>query len=194
VRKALAEDLKKTLGGVAPKDYKYWDVVSSSALVRGRSFGFVSGMFEAELEYYEVLAMKDERMCPICGEMNGRVFSVVAAQALVVDVLRISDSIQFKAELPWQTKPATGVSNKTLMNHERGKGYPAVPRAMPLHAYRGGWARFLVSESLSFIAAVLAGRFSWVSLFTVRPLLPLARFPGSYLPSGCHGSFAAFLT
>jgi hypothetical protein len=121
-RKVLAEDLKAALGGAAPADYNYWDVAASSALVRGRSFGFISGMAEAELEYYEVLAMMDERMCPICGEMNGRVFSVAEAQKTINSVLNLTDPAAFKAALPWQTKPPKGVDNKTLMNE--GKAAP----------------------------------------------------------------------
>jgi hypothetical protein len=113
-RKALAEDLKRELGGIAPKDYRYWDVVSSAALVRGRSFGFISGMAEAELEYYEVLAMMDERMCPICGEMNGRVFSVAETQKVINSALDLNDPKAFKEAMPWQTKPATDISNKKL--------------------------------------------------------------------------------
>jgi hypothetical protein len=121
-REVLAEDLKAALGGAAPADYNYWDVVASSALVRGRSFGCVAGMVEARLEYYEVLAMMDERTCPICGEMNGRVFSVAEAQKTINAVLSVTDPSAFKAALPWQTKPAKGVDNKTLMNE--GKAVP----------------------------------------------------------------------
>jgi SPP1 gp7 family putative phage head morphogenesis protein len=113
-RKALAEELEKELGGVAPKDYKYWDVVSSAALVRARSFGTVSGMEEAGITEYEVLAMGDERMCPICGEMNGRVFSVAETRKVINSVLNLNDPKAFKEAMPWQTKPAKGVSNKTL--------------------------------------------------------------------------------
>ncbi|MDR0652983.1 MAG: hypothetical protein LBG12_06710, partial [Synergistaceae bacterium] len=121
-RKALAEDLKKELGGVAPKDYKYWDVVSSAALVRGRSFGFISGMREAKLEYYEVLAMMDERTCPICRTMNGRVFSVAAAKSKINEVIEIKDPDKFKAALPWQNKPSLGIKSETLMSE--GKAIP----------------------------------------------------------------------
>ena len=46
-RDALAEELRQELGGVAPAGYGYWDVVASSALVRARSFGAISGMEEA---------------------------------------------------------------------------------------------------------------------------------------------------
>jgi SPP1 gp7 family putative phage head morphogenesis protein len=113
-RKALAEELKRELGGVAPKDYRYWDVASSAALVRARSFGTISGMEEAGITEYEVLAMGDERMCPICGEMNGRVFSVSDTRGVINSALSLTDPKEFKAAMPWQSKPATGISNFKL--------------------------------------------------------------------------------
>jgi hypothetical protein len=113
-RKAFAKELKRTLGGVAPADYKYWDVAASAALVRARSFGVISGMEDAEITEYEVVAMGDERMCPICGEMNGRTFSVTETRKVIDSVLSIQDPKAFKKALPWQTKPAKGVSDAAL--------------------------------------------------------------------------------
>jgi SPP1 gp7 family putative phage head morphogenesis protein len=121
-RKALAEDLKRELGGVAPKDYRYWDVVSSSALVRARSFGTVSGMEEAKITEYEILAMGDERMCPICGEMNGRIFSVAETRKVINSVLSLTNPDVFKMAMPWQSKPAKGISNAKLC--ARGQSLP----------------------------------------------------------------------
>lgn len=113
-RKELARQLEAALGGVAPKDYKYWDVAASAALVRGRSFGMVSGMVEAQIVEYEILTMNDERRCGICGAMDGRVFRVSDAQAKIDEVLNITDPQAFKDALPWQKKPSTGVSSSTL--------------------------------------------------------------------------------
>ncbi|MDR1021037.1 MAG: hypothetical protein LBL73_09790 [Synergistaceae bacterium] len=113
-RKALAEELRRRLGGVAPEDYRYWDVAASSALVRARSFGAISGMEEAEIAEYEVLAMGDERMCPICGEMNGRTFSVAETRRVIDSALGIKDPAAFKKALPWQSKPAKGMTDAEL--------------------------------------------------------------------------------
>jgi SPP1 gp7 family putative phage head morphogenesis protein len=137
-RKALAEDLKRELGGVAPEDYKYWDVASSAALVRARSFGTISGMEEAGITEYEILAMMDERMCPICGEMNGRVFSVAETRKVIDSALGLDDPKAFKAAMPWQTKPAIGVSSAKLASS--GQGIP------PFHG-RCRCTLIVVSES-----------------------------------------------
>ena len=120
-RKELAEELRAELGGKS-EGYKYWDVVSSAALVRSRSFGCVAGMVEAGITEYEILAMGDERMCPICGEMHGRTFSVSETQRVIDNVLDIKSPDKFKEAMPWQTSPPIGVSSAKLL--AEGMGIP----------------------------------------------------------------------
>ena len=100
-RKELARELKSALGGKVG-GYQYWDVTASAALVRARSFGAISGMEEAGIAEYEILAMQDERMCPICGELNGRTFSVMETREVIDRTLGISDPDKFKEAMPWQ--------------------------------------------------------------------------------------------
>ena len=116
--KQLAADIKEALGGKAGKDYKYWDVAASAALVRSRSFGCISGMSEAEISEYEILAMGDERMCKTCGSMNGRVFSVSSAMDKINSVLSIEDPEEFKNAMPWGNFDPKS-SNDTLMTQGR---------------------------------------------------------------------------
>ena len=113
-RDELAKELRESLGGKIG-GYKYWDVVSSAALVRSRSFGCISGMVEAGITEYEILAMGDERMCPICGEMNGQTFSVSATHEVIERTLSISDPDKFKEAMPWHTEPPVGVSKDKLI-------------------------------------------------------------------------------
>ena len=113
-RDELAKELRESLGGKVG-GYKYWDVVSSAALVRSRSFGCISGMVEAGITEYEILAMGDERMCPICGELSGQTFSVAATREVIDRTLGISDPDKFKEAMPWHTEPPTGVSKDKLI-------------------------------------------------------------------------------
>ena len=113
-RKELAKELREALGGKVG-GYKYWDVVSSAALVRSRSFGCISGMVEAGITEYEILAMGDERMCPICGELNGKTFSVAETQKVIDRTLGISDPDKFKEAMPWHTASPAGVSKDKLI-------------------------------------------------------------------------------
>ena len=114
-RKEFASELRGALGGEVG-GYKYWDVASSAALVRARSFGTIAGMEEAGIVEYEILAMGDERMCPICDNMNGRVFSVSVAREKINEVLDIEDPEKFKEAMPWQTTSPKDVSDETLQN------------------------------------------------------------------------------
>lgn len=113
-RDELAKKLRDSLGGKVG-GYKYWDVVSSAALVRSRSFGCISGMVEAGITEYEILAMGDERMCPICGEMSGKTFSVTETREVIDRTLGIMDPEKFKEAMPWHTEPPTGVSKDKLL-------------------------------------------------------------------------------
>ena len=121
-RDALAENLKQELGSVSPKGYSYFDVVASSALVRARSFGSIAGMEEAGIAEYEILAMGDERTCPICGEMNGKKFSVAQTREVINKVLDIQDPEKFKEAMPWQTTPPKNKSESKLT--EDGQSLP----------------------------------------------------------------------
>ncbi|MBQ6909366.1 MAG: minor capsid protein [Synergistaceae bacterium] len=121
-RDALAENLKQELGSVSPKGYSYFDVVASSALVRARSFGSIAGMEEAGIAEYEILAMGDERTCPICGEMNGKKFSVAQTREVINKVLDIQDPEKFKEAMPWQTTPPKNKSESKLS--EDGQSLP----------------------------------------------------------------------
>ena len=113
-RDELAKELRESLGGKVG-GYKYWDVVSSAALVRSRSFGCISGMVEAGITEYEILAMGDERMCPICGELSGQTFSVAETREVIDRTLGISDPDKFKEAMPWHTEPPIGVSKDKLI-------------------------------------------------------------------------------
>ena len=114
-RNELAENLREALGGKVG-GYKYWDVVSSAALVRSRSFGCIAGMEEAGITEYEILAMDDERMCDICGNMNGRVFSVAETRKVIDKVLDIEKPEKFKEAMPWHTTSPKDVDNQTLQD------------------------------------------------------------------------------
>lgn len=113
-RDELAKGLRESLGGKVG-GYKYWDVVSSAALVRSRSFGCISGMVEAGITEYEILAMGDERMCPICGELSGQTFSVSETREVIDRTLGISDPDKFKEAMPWHTEPPIGVGKDKLI-------------------------------------------------------------------------------
>ena len=104
-RDVLAENLRQELGSVGPEGYSYWDITASSALVRARSFGSISGFEEAGITEYEILAMGDEHMCDICGTLSGTHFSVQTTRETIDRVLDITDPEKFKEAMPWQTKP-----------------------------------------------------------------------------------------
>ena len=79
-------------------------------------------MEEAGIAEYEILAMGDERTCPICGEMNGKKFSVAQTREVIDKVLDIKDPEKFKEAMPWQTEPPKNKSESKLA--EDGQSLP----------------------------------------------------------------------
>ena len=56
--------------------------------------------FGADITEYETLAMGDERMCSICGELNGYTFSVTETHEVIDRTLGISGHGKFKEAMP----------------------------------------------------------------------------------------------
>ena len=173
-RDALAEELRQELGDVAPEGYSYWDVVSSSALVRARSFGAISGMEEAGITEYEILAMGDERVCDICEEMDGRVFSVEETRKVIDHALDITDPEAFKAALPWQTEPPVGKSSAQLT--EDGQNVP------PFHG-RCRCTVVMVNEDRELITAESFSNFDFDSIISIDNDTRIAQFLAHGLPN-----------
>ena len=72
-------------------------------------------MVEAGITEYEILAMGDERMSPICGELNGKAFSVTETRKVIERTLDIEDPEEFKAAMPWPSEPPEGKSKDDLI-------------------------------------------------------------------------------
>ena len=58
--------------------------------------------------------MGDERMCPICGELHGKTFSVSETKRVIDSTLGMSNPDEFKEAMPWHTEPPVGVSREKL--------------------------------------------------------------------------------
>ena len=76
-------------------------------------------MVEAGIVEYEILAMGDERMCPICGALNGQTFSVRGAQRVINHALSIDDPDKFKKAMPWHTQSPAGMSKGKLIQDKQ---------------------------------------------------------------------------
>lgn len=101
-RRDLSAYLRDTLTQFDRPD-AYWDVVSSAAIVRGRSYGAVSGFQHAGVKELRFVAMGDERTSDVCLEMNGKVFPVSAAIRAAAAAMAAKTPDEMKDAHPWVT-------------------------------------------------------------------------------------------
>jgi hypothetical protein len=113
-RGELAKELSKSMARFNRPD-SYWRVVSSAAVVRGRSMGQISGMRGAGTTSMEFIAMMDERTSPLCQDMNGRVFTIEQATSFVDNVTDTDSPDAMKEAWPWaRPSDVIGKSNDDL--------------------------------------------------------------------------------
>jgi len=79
----------------------YWEGLASNAITRATVFGSVERYAQADVTEYEILTAKDERVCPICGHMHGKKFSIEQAVQLRDKVLNAKSPEDIKRINPW---------------------------------------------------------------------------------------------
>lgn len=77
-RRELAEYLHKNVTKIV-RSQAYWELYAGNALNRARNYSQMQTFTENEIKRYEVVEAGDERMCAMCGRMNGTVMEVSIA-------------------------------------------------------------------------------------------------------------------
>lgn len=88
-------------GSEINKSASYWEGLSNHVTTRSREFAHVSAYERAHAKTYEIVAVVDDRTTDICLAMDGRVFSVQAAQELRDNLLATSDPEEVREVAPW---------------------------------------------------------------------------------------------
>jgi len=105
----LRERLAETLGQVVtPAGWhgstrQYMEGVAANAATVGRAYGQVAAFNEAEVIRYEIVNPTDERTCPVCSHMDGKVFSTEHANRQVAAELEAENREDIKSIHPWYT-------------------------------------------------------------------------------------------
>jgi len=84
----------------------FMNTVSSLHTSRVSAYGFTAEAYALGMEYYQITAQLDVRVCPVCREMHGKRFKVADARRLLDVVLRVDNPDDLKSLQPWpaQTK------------------------------------------------------------------------------------------
>lgn len=111
-REQIAMDLRAEIPEMWAKyGENYSQVVASNAVVRARSISQTASYRDAGVTRYEVVEMEDERMCVICGYMNGMVISVAGASQIHEAVAEAGTIAELAQANPWvgvKLDPETG--------------------------------------------------------------------------------------
>lgn len=73
----------------------------ANVITRARVSGQMRSYQDAGIEYYEILEPMDERTCPICREMNGKLFPVSEGTRVTDKLLSAEDPEEVKEIAPW---------------------------------------------------------------------------------------------
>lgn len=119
----IADDLKKLLEGKydAPVDAEdYWVGLAGNTVNRARQSGNITGMAEAGTKWCEIVANEDERTCPICRSLNGRVFEVREAVKFNNTFLSLKSPEEVKERLPWvkNVNQVSKTTDRLLLSHK----------------------------------------------------------------------------
>lgn len=106
--------------GVQPD--AYWRGLASNAMSRSRNFGNLQGYVDAEIKQIEVVAAMDEKTCPICGEMDGKIINVSAAVRQRDAMMAAESPEDVKEIAPWL--PLAEIQNRLNGNNADNIGMP----------------------------------------------------------------------
>jgi SPP1 gp7 family putative phage head morphogenesis protein len=101
-REDIGRDLRQAFGHrLSGRDEWYFQVVSSTAVSRARSYGQMVGYRRAGIDFYMWEALNDERTCEICRFLHGQQFPVGSALQAFNRALRNPDPEAAVNEFAW---------------------------------------------------------------------------------------------
>ncbi len=99
----LLKDFFREYPGVPIKPDSYWSGLAGTAMNRSRVFGEVSGFREVGIQELQIIAMGDERTCPICEQLDRKIIPVYRAANQVQRMIAAENPEDVKAIAPWLT-------------------------------------------------------------------------------------------
>ncbi len=116
-RDEVGQLLKEFFGeypGVPVKPDAYWSGLAGTAMNRSRVFGSISGFREIGIQELQILAMGDERTCPICEQLDRKIVPIYRAANQVQRMIAAENPEDVKAVAPWLS-----AGDLADLNHEQ---------------------------------------------------------------------------
>ena len=103
----LRERLTRELGQVrTPEGWhgsqkQYFEGLAANAATTARVQGHMRSFIDLGVKKYEIMNPQDERTCPVCSMMNGKVFTVKQGMKVVEQEMAATNPDQVKEAHPW---------------------------------------------------------------------------------------------
>lgn len=100
-RREVGRAMAQAFKGVCSENPYYWEVVGSAATQRAKTWSHYVTMDQMEFEESTWLTMGDERVCGICGPLDGTVFRVAKAIENIEACMTAKDPFEARNISPW---------------------------------------------------------------------------------------------
>ena len=141
IEKARREDTKKAdevikadpvtvaLGPIGSLGQEFAHLASNLHTSRLNSFGFIAEALEQGFTHYQVDEVMDKRTCPVCREMNGKVFTVQQGAMQAMTMMQNDDPDSMRQLAPWPRQDKASVARLAQMdsNELAAAGLPLPP-------------------------------------------------------------------
>ncbi len=104
-------------------------MASSLHVSRLNSFGFLSEAVSQGITHYQVTEVLDNRTCPVCREMDGRVFNVSQGVTHAMTIMQNDDPDSLRQLAPWPSQSQANVASLAGKNSNQlaGEGLSLPP-------------------------------------------------------------------
>ena len=154
----VASDFATSFSDKSNRGFAYFEGLAEHTTYRVNELGKVSGFEKAEIEYYEIKAIIDDRTSDVCRYMDGVIFPVSEAIKFRDTVLKLKSPEEIKNFAPWR-------SASELLDFKKD-GFPTGMAMPPYHwrcrtiiiAYFGGDPPPTPTKSVIEEEEILAGK------------------------------------
>lgn len=111
-----AEKMNAVVMGQAKVAFEAEANINTSRLV---SYGFLSEALSRNMKTYQISAVLDDRTCPVCQVMHGKVFNTQVAHDFFLKVLQLTDPEEKKLIAPFPKSSKAGVAELLSMTPDQ---------------------------------------------------------------------------
>jgi hypothetical protein len=102
------------IGAVGTYGDEFASLVSNIHTSRLNSFGFLSTAMEQQITHYQVNEVMDNRTCPVCREMDARVFTVSQGVQHAMNIMQNDDPDSVRMIAPWPNQSNKEATKATV--------------------------------------------------------------------------------